>query len=46
MQMLFEGSEEAPEVPGLGVFPGRVRLLPDGLLRSSNAVERIAYSSA
>ena len=33
MQMLFEGSEEAPEVPGLGVFPGRVRLLPDGLPR-------------
>ena len=33
MQMLFEGSEEAPEVPGLGVFLGRVRLLPDGLPR-------------
>ena len=33
LQMLFEGSEEAPEVPGLGVFPGRVRLLPDGLPR-------------
>jgi glutamine amidotransferase len=24
-QVLFEGSEEAPSVPGMGVFPGRVR---------------------
>ena len=27
MQWLFEGSDEAPEVPGLGVLPGRVRRL-------------------
>ena len=27
MQWLFEGSEEAPDVPGLGVLPGRCRLL-------------------
>jgi imidazole glycerol-phosphate synthase subunit HisH len=27
MQWLFEGSEEAPEVPGLGVLPGRVTRL-------------------
>jgi glutamine amidotransferase len=27
MQWLFEGSEEAPDVPGLGVLSGRVRLL-------------------
>jgi imidazole glycerol-phosphate synthase subunit HisH len=27
MQWLFEGSEEAPEVPGLGVLPGRVQRL-------------------
>jgi glutamine amidotransferase len=27
MQWLFEGSEEAPEVPGLGVLPGRCQLL-------------------
>ena len=27
MQWLFEGSEEAPEVPGLGVLPGRVARL-------------------
>jgi glutamine amidotransferase len=27
MQWLFEGSEEAPEVPGLGVIPGRIARL-------------------
>lgn len=29
MQVLFEGSEEAPEVPGLGVFRGSLRRLPN-----------------
>jgi imidazole glycerol-phosphate synthase subunit HisH len=33
MQMLYEGSEESPEVPGLGVLPGTVRLLPDDVKR-------------
>ena len=33
MQMLYEGSEESPTVPGLGVLPGMVRLLPDGVKR-------------
>jgi glutamine amidotransferase len=33
MQMLYEGSDESPDVPGLGVLPGRVRLLPDGVKR-------------
>lgn len=33
MQMLYEGSEENPEVPGLGVLPGVVRRLPDGVKR-------------
>ncbi len=33
MQMLFEGSDESPSKPGLGVFPGMVRLLPDGVKR-------------
>jgi imidazole glycerol phosphate synthase glutamine amidotransferase subunit len=28
MQALFEGSEEAPEVRGLGLFPGQVRRFP------------------
>ena len=29
MQILFEGSEEAPGVPGLGVFEGSVKQLPE-----------------
>jgi glutamine amidotransferase len=35
MQWLYEGSEEAPGVPGLGVLPGRCRLL------SGDAAERL-----
>ena len=33
MQMLYEGSEESPTVPGLGVLPGMIRWLPDGVKR-------------
>lgn len=33
MQMLFDGSEEAPGVDGLGVVPGTVRWLPEGVKR-------------
>ena len=33
MQMLFDGSEESPEQPGLGVLSGRVELLPDTVKR-------------
>jgi imidazole glycerol-phosphate synthase subunit HisH len=33
MQMLFDGSEENPGVPGLGVFGGLVRWLPDTVKR-------------
>ncbi len=33
MQMLYEGSEESPEVPGLGVLPGMVVRLPAGVKR-------------
>ncbi|HMJ74964.1 MAG TPA: imidazole glycerol phosphate synthase subunit HisH [Iamia sp.] len=33
MQMLFDGSDESPEVPGLGVIGGRIRLLPEGVKR-------------
>ena len=32
MQMLFDESEEAPGIAGLGVIPGVVRRLPDGLV--------------
>jgi glutamine amidotransferase len=43
MQLLFEGSEESPGVPGLGVLPGIVRLLPEGVKRPQmqwNLLER------
>ena len=33
MQMLFEGSDESPDQPGLGILPGRVVLLPEGVKR-------------
>jgi glutamine amidotransferase len=33
MQMLYEGSEESPDVPGLGVLGGIVRRLPEGVKR-------------
>ena len=31
MQLLYDGSEESPGVAGLGVLPGMVRRLPDGV---------------
>jgi len=31
MQLLFDESEESPGVPGLGVLPGPVRRLPEGV---------------
>jgi imidazole glycerol-phosphate synthase subunit HisH len=33
MQMLYDSSDEAPGIAGLGVLPGTVRLLPDGVKR-------------
>ena len=33
MQLLYEGSDEDPGVEGLGILPGTVRLLPDGVKR-------------
>jgi glutamine amidotransferase len=43
MQLLFEGSDESPGVPGLGLLPGTSRLLPPGVKRPQmqwNLVER------
>lgn len=43
MQLLYEGSDEAPGVPGLGVLPGRVRSLPHDVKRPQmqwNVLER------
>jgi glutamine amidotransferase len=31
MQLLYDGSEESPATPGLGVLSGEVRRLPDGV---------------
>jgi imidazole glycerol-phosphate synthase subunit HisH len=31
MQLLFEGSEESPDEPGLGVLAGQIRRLPSGV---------------
>lgn len=33
MQLLFEGSDESPDEPGLGLLPGRVSWLPDDVKR-------------
>jgi len=33
MQMLFDGSDESPGVPGLGVLSGTLRRLPEGVKR-------------
>jgi glutamine amidotransferase len=33
MQLLFEGSDEAPDQPGLGLLPGWVRRFPGGNLK-------------
>ncbi len=33
MQLLYDGSDEAPDHKGMGVLPGRVRLLSDGVKR-------------
>jgi glutamine amidotransferase len=33
MQMLYDGSDESPDTAGLGIVPGRVRRLPDGVKR-------------
>jgi glutamine amidotransferase len=43
MQMLFEASEESPGETGLGILPGTVRRLPDGVKRPQmqwNLLER------
>jgi len=31
LQALYQRSEEAPEIPGLGILPGEVRLLPQNV---------------
>jgi glutamine amidotransferase len=48
MQMLFEGSDEAPGVSGLAVLPGRVTRLPATVKLPQigwNTIERVASSA-
>ena len=33
MQLLYDGSDEDPAAAGLGILPGRIRLLPDAVKR-------------
>jgi len=40
-QLLFDTSEEAPGVPGLGVLPGTVRWLPPGVKRPQMQWNRV-----
>ncbi len=44
MQLLFEGSEEAPGVPGLGLLPGEVRRFPDGLRDDAGSRLKIPHT--
>lgn len=44
MQMLFEASEEAPGVAGLGVLAGEVRQLPQGLPRPQMQWNQLWFS--
>lgn len=41
MQLMYDGSDESPGVPGLGILPGMVRLLPEGVKRPQMQWNRI-----
>ena len=43
MQMLYDGSDEAPDVKGMGVLPGQVRLLPEGVKRPQMQWNRLDH---
>lgn len=48
MQLLYEGSEESPEVAGLGVLPGMVGRLPEGVKHPQmqwNVVDQLGPSA-
>jgi imidazole glycerol-phosphate synthase subunit HisH len=44
MQMLYEGSEEDPQTPGMGVLGGKVRRLPHGVKRPQMQWNRLDRS--
>jgi len=43
MQMLYDGSDEAPDVKGMGVLPGRVQFLPHGVKRPQMQWNRLDH---
>jgi glutamine amidotransferase len=43
MQMLYDGSEEAPDMKGMSVLPGVVRLLPEGVKRPQMQWNQLDY---
>jgi glutamine amidotransferase len=45
MQLLYDGSEESPGVAGLGIVPGVVRRLPDGVKRPQMQWNRLEISA-
>ena len=42
MQLLYEGSDESPGRPGLGILPGRITRLPDGVKRPQMQWNRLS----
>ncbi len=44
MQLLYDGSDEAPDHKGMGVLPGRVRLLSDEVKRPQMQWNQLDYS--
>jgi len=43
MQLLYDGSDEAPDAKGMGVLAGQVRLLPDGVKRPQMQWNRLDH---
>jgi imidazole glycerol-phosphate synthase subunit HisH len=43
MQLLYDGSDEAPDAKGMGVLPGQVRRLPDGVKRPQMQWNRLDH---
>jgi glutamine amidotransferase len=46
MQLLYEGSDEDPDVPGLGILPGRVQRLSAGVKHPQMQWNQLAVSRA
>lgn len=45
MQMLFDSSDEDPSATGLGIIPGRVRFIPEGVTRPQMQWNRLHVTS-